>query len=71
MMKYQQLSVEDYEQQFRERKLRHLQRKAARLGFTFTPVGAIYWQQDVRRHPTPMASKLLATLLHQLVLSGR
>lgn len=40
-VEYQQLSAEEYEQQFREREIRHLQRKAARLGFTLTPVGAV------------------------------
>jgi len=40
-VEYQPLSAEAYEQQFRERELRHLQRKAARLGFTLTPAGAV------------------------------
>ena len=35
------MSAEEYAQRFRERELRHLQRKAARLGFTLTPVGAV------------------------------
>jgi transposase len=38
---YQQMSAEEYAQQFRARELRHLQRKAARLGFTLTPAGAV------------------------------
>lgn len=37
-VEYQQMSAEEYEQQFRERELRHLQRKAARLGFSLTPI---------------------------------
>ncbi len=32
-VEYQQMSAQEYEQQFREREIRHLQRKAARLGF--------------------------------------
>ncbi len=40
-VEYQQMSADEYEQQFREREIRHLQRKAARLGFTLTPVGAV------------------------------
>lgn len=36
-VEYQQMSAEEYEQQFREREIRHLQRKAARLGFTLSP----------------------------------
>jgi transposase len=40
-IEYQQISAEEYAQQFRERELRHLQRKAARLGFTLTPAGAV------------------------------
>jgi len=40
-IEYQQMSAEEYAQQFRERELRHLQRKAARLGFTLTPAGAV------------------------------
>lgn len=39
-VEYQQLSAEEYEQQFREREIRHLQRKAARLGFSLTPATA-------------------------------
>ena len=40
-IEYQRMSAEEYVQQFRERELRHLQRKAARLGFTLTPAGAV------------------------------
>lgn len=36
-VEYQQLSAEAYEQQFREQEIRHLQRKAARLGFELAP----------------------------------
>jgi len=35
------MSAQAYEQQFREREVRHLQRKAARLGFTLTPTAAV------------------------------
>lgn len=37
---YQDLGREAYEQQFRERELRSLQRKAAKLGFQLTPLAA-------------------------------
>lgn len=40
-VEYCQMSAEAYEQQFRERELRHLQRKAARLGFALAPVGTV------------------------------
>lgn len=40
-VEYQQMSAQEYEEQFREREVRHLQRKAARLGFTLTPAGAV------------------------------
>lgn len=40
-VEYQPLSAEEYEQQFREREIHHLQRKAARFGFTLTPAGAV------------------------------
>ena len=40
-VEYLQMSAEAYEQQFREREIRHLQRKAARLGFSLAPVGAV------------------------------
>lgn len=40
-VEYYRLSAEAYEQQFRERELRHLQRKAARLGFVLAPAGAV------------------------------
>ena len=33
-----QTTAQEYEQQFREREIRHLQRKAARLGFSLTPI---------------------------------
>lgn len=36
-VEYCQMSAQEYEQQFREREIRHLQRKAARLGFTLSP----------------------------------
>ncbi len=34
------MSAQEYEQQFREREIRHLRRKAARLGFSLTPFSA-------------------------------
>lgn len=37
-VEYQQMSAQEYEQQFREREIRHLQRKAARLGFALFPL---------------------------------
>jgi len=37
---YQRISAQEYEQRFRERELKYLQRKAARLGLTLQPVGA-------------------------------
>lgn len=40
-VEYQQMSAQEYEEQFREREIRHLQRKAARLGFTLMPAGAV------------------------------
>lgn len=40
-VEYQQMSAQEYEEQFREREIRHLQRKAARLGFTLTPAEAV------------------------------
>lgn len=40
-VEYRQMSAQEYEQQFREREIRHLQRKAARLGFNLTPLGAV------------------------------
>ena len=40
-VEYRQSSAEEYEQQFRERELHHLQRKAARLGFALTSVEAV------------------------------
>ncbi|MGQ9716043.1 MAG: IS110 family transposase [Anaerolineae bacterium] len=36
-VEYLPASAQEYEQQFREREIRHLQRKAARLGFTLSP----------------------------------
>lgn len=36
-VEYQQMSAQEYERQFREQEIRHLQRKAARLGFTLSP----------------------------------
>jgi hypothetical protein len=36
-VEYGPMSAREYEQQFREQELRHLQRKAARLGFALTP----------------------------------
>ncbi|HOV47234.1 MAG TPA: IS110 family transposase [Anaerolineae bacterium] len=36
-VEYLPTSAQEYEQQFREREIRHLQRKAARLGFTLSP----------------------------------
>lgn len=36
-VEYQTLSAQEYEQVYREREIRHLQRKAAFLGFTLTP----------------------------------
>jgi transposase len=36
-VEYQALSAEEYEQHFREREIRYLQRKAARLGLTLSP----------------------------------
>ncbi len=39
-VEYQQMSAQEYEQQFRERQIRHLHRKAARLGFSLTPIAA-------------------------------
>ena len=40
-VEYCQMSAQEYEQQFRERETRYLQRKAARLGFTLTPTTAV------------------------------
>jgi len=40
-VEYCQMSAQEYEQQFRERETRYLQRKAARLGFTLTPTAAV------------------------------
>ena len=40
-MEYQTMSAKEYEKQFREREIRHLQRKAARLGFNLIPAGAV------------------------------
>jgi len=37
-VEYRQTTAQEYEQQFREREIRHLQRKAARLGFSLTPI---------------------------------
>lgn len=37
-VEYQSMSAQEYEQQFREREIRYLQRKAARLGFTLSPL---------------------------------
>lgn len=37
-VEYQSMSAQEYERQFREREIRHLQRKAARLGFTLSPL---------------------------------
>ncbi len=37
-VEYRQMSAQQYEQQFREREIRHLQRKAARLGFALNPI---------------------------------
>lgn len=39
-VEYQQMSAQEYEQQFREREIRHLRRKAARFGFSLTPVAS-------------------------------
>ncbi len=38
-MEYQQVSAKEYEQAFRERELKYLQRKAARLSFSLQPAG--------------------------------
>lgn len=35
-VEYQQMSAQEYERQFREREIRYLQRKAARLGFVLS-----------------------------------
>lgn len=40
-VEYRQTTAQEYEQQFREREIRHLQRKATRLGFTLTPAEAV------------------------------
>lgn len=40
-VEYQQMTAQEYEEQFRAREIRHLQRQAARLGFTLTPAGAV------------------------------
>ena len=37
-VEYDQMSAQEYEQQFREREIHHLQRKAARLGFSLNPI---------------------------------
>jgi hypothetical protein len=37
-VEYRQTTAQEYQQQFREREIRHLQRKAARLGFSLTPI---------------------------------
>jgi len=37
-MEYQAMSAGEYEQRFREREIKHLQRKAACLGFALSPV---------------------------------
>ena len=34
---YQAVSAQEYDQRFREREIRYLQRKAAKLGFTLSP----------------------------------
>jgi hypothetical protein len=34
---YQAVSAQEYNQRFREREIRYLQRKAAKLGFTLSP----------------------------------
>lgn len=39
-VEYQAMSAGEYEQRFREREIKHLQRKAARLGFALSPVTA-------------------------------
>ncbi len=39
-VEYRQMSAQEYEQQFREREIRHLHRKAARLGFSLAPITA-------------------------------
>jgi hypothetical protein len=35
---YQAVSAQEYDQRFREREIRSLQRKAAKLGFTLSPL---------------------------------
>ena len=46
-MEYELLSVAQYEQHYREQQLKHLQKKAAKLGFQFTPtwlfLRLLYW----------------------------
>ena len=39
-VEYEQMSAQEYEQRFREREIRHLQRKATRLGFSLNPISA-------------------------------
>jgi transposase len=39
-VEYQAVPAADYEQRFRERELKYLQRKAARLGFSLSPATA-------------------------------
>ena len=36
-VEYQAISAREYDQQFKQREIRYLQRKAARLGFTLAP----------------------------------
>jgi hypothetical protein len=39
-VEYQAVTAADYEQRFREREIKYLQRKAARLGFSLSPATA-------------------------------
>ena len=38
-VEFQQVSAKEYEQAFREREMKYLQRKAARLGLALQPIG--------------------------------
>ena len=46
-VEYQRVSAQEYDQRFKERAIRYLQRRAARLGFTLSPAQTIPQQQAV------------------------